>query len=67
VNTPPFLLGAAILFWGWLGGHAVVAIALAAVFEAARFIGWRVSLTEAQQMRVTDGSTLLALAAGVMF
>lgn len=67
MNTPPFLLGAAILFWGWLGGHLALSIALAVVLEAARFIRWRVSLTEAQQMRVTDGSTLLALAAGVMF
>ena len=67
MNTPPFLLGAAILFWGWLGGNLLTGAVLAVAFEAARFIGWRVDLSDAQQRRVADVTTILAFGAGVVF
>lgn len=67
MNTPPFLLGAAIVFWGALSGGLVLAITLAIALEAARLVPRRLELTDAQQRRIADVSTLIALAAGVFF
>lgn len=67
MNTPPLLLGAAILFWGWLGGHPLVAGAIAVAIESARTVSGRIELEQARQFRVADLSTLLAIVAGVAF
>lgn len=67
MNTPPLLLAAAILLWGWLGDTLAVAVPVAFVLEGARLAKGRVELTTAQQFRVADLSTLLAIAAGLAF
>ena len=38
MKPPPFLLGAALLFWGWQSDLLLVGGVLAVVFESARFI-----------------------------
>ena len=67
MNTPPFLIACAILLWGWLGDTLLVAVPVAAALEGARLAKGRVELAEAQQFRVADLSTLLAIAAGLAF
>jgi hypothetical protein len=67
MNTPPLLLGAAILFWGWQGDWWQVAAPLALLFEGARWVRRRVDLNEAQQIRLSDMNVILAAIAGVYF
>ena len=38
LNTPPFLIAAALAFWGWRTGWWWLALPLAAIFEASRFV-----------------------------
>ncbi len=54
MKTPPFLLGAALLFWGGLTGYWLFAGAMAIVAEGARLIPtrWELSLKDLQ--RVAD-------------
>ncbi|HEY9852730.1 MAG TPA: transglutaminase domain-containing protein [Leptolyngbyaceae cyanobacterium] len=37
MKTPPLLLGAALIFWGWQTGLWIFAIPMAAIIEGARF------------------------------
>ncbi len=67
MNTPPLLLGAAVLLWGWLGDSLLVALPIAVVLEGSRFARGRVELSQAQQFRVADASTVIAILAGVSF
>jgi transglutaminase-like putative cysteine protease len=67
VNTPPLALAAAILLWGWLGGYLLLAALVAMAIESARLVSGRIELDRAQQYRVADLSTLLAIVAGVAF
>ena len=41
MKPPPFLLGAALLFWGWQSDLLVPGIVMATVLEGARFIKGR--------------------------
>ena len=47
MNLLPFLLSAAIIFWGWQAGFWIIAIPLAIIYESARYIHWRWELTTA--------------------
>ncbi len=67
MNTPPLLLGAAILFWGWQGEWWPVAVPLALLIEGARWVRRRVDLSERQQIRLADMNVILAAIAGVYF
>jgi hypothetical protein len=64
VNTPFLLLGATIAFWGWQTGQWLVAAVCAAVFEGARFVAHRWSLTPEQLSRISD---LCVVLAGILF
>jgi hypothetical protein len=46
MNTPPFLLGAALLFWGWETGLLWAGVAAALVAEGSRVVSWRWAFTE---------------------
>ena len=59
MTTPPFLLGAAALFWGWQTDFLPVAVAIAVVLEGARLVAWRWDLSLSDFHRV---SNLCALA-----
>ena len=67
MNTPPFLLAAAALFWGWQTGNWLVAIAAAALLEAPRYVPLRWHLESAQFNRVADFCTVLLFAMAVYF
>ena len=41
MKPPPFLLGAALLFWGWQTGFLVYGAAMAVVLESAQWIKTR--------------------------
>ena len=41
MKTPPLLLGAVLLFWGWHTGFLAGAVIIACVLEASRFVRWR--------------------------
>jgi transglutaminase-like putative cysteine protease len=52
--TPPMLLGAALLFWGWENGHPLVGAALAAIVEAARIAQARWDFSDKDLYRISD-------------
>jgi hypothetical protein len=59
MNTPPFLIAAALLFWGWRTGWWAIAITLAAIFELSRVVKFRWEFTDKEYSRVFDVCTLL--------
>jgi transglutaminase-like putative cysteine protease len=65
VNTPPFLLAAAALFWGAQTGNWLVAAASAALLEAPRYVSRRWQLESAEFNRVADFCTVLMFAIAV--
>lgn len=63
MNTPPLLLAAAILFWGWQSAHWEIAIVLALAFELPRVLAPRWDIASDRLDRASD--VCLALAAVV--
>jgi len=59
MNTPPFLIAAALMLWGWRTGWWAIAGGLAIVFELSRFVKFRWEFTEKEYCRVFDVCTLL--------
>jgi hypothetical protein len=64
VNTPPFLLAGAMLFWGWQTGFWPVALACTVALEAAHWLPRRYPVEEARQMRIADLCLVLAAMVG---
>ena len=62
MNTPPFLLGAAALFWGVQSGNWLIALASAVLLEAPRYSARRWQLETEQFIRVADFCTVLIVA-----
>ena len=56
--APPFLVGAALVFWGWQSGHLIVGIALAIALEAPRHFSLRLDLGATEHSRIADLSTV---------
>jgi transglutaminase-like putative cysteine protease len=65
VNTPPLLVGAAVLFWGWQTGLLPAAIAIAAILEGSRLVGWRWDLSRRDVTRVADLCRLILVGMAV--
>jgi hypothetical protein len=65
MRTPPLLLGAALLFWGWQTGHVVPGAAMAAVLEGARLVKARWDFTDEDFRRIWVFCALLLLAAAL--
>lgn len=63
MKTPPFLLAAALLFWGWQTGFLIAGAILAVVLESSRFIKTRWDLSDDDFARIWTFCTLLFLAA----
>ncbi len=59
MRTPPFLLGAALLFWGWQTGLLPVGAALALTFEMSRWVTLRFDLEQDHFNRLWNLCTLL--------
>ena len=64
MKTPPLLLGAALLFWGWQTGHLVEGAVMAAVLEGAQWIKARWDFTDEDFRRIWTFCALLLLARG---
>ena len=56
--APPFLVGAALAFWGWQSGPPVVGIALGIALEAPRYFRLRLELGATEHSRIADLSTV---------
>ncbi|MEK6242864.1 MAG: transglutaminase domain-containing protein [Pseudomonadota bacterium] len=56
--APPFLIGAALAFWGWQSGHLVAGIALGIALEAPRYLKLRLELGTVEHSRIADLSTV---------
>ncbi len=65
MKTPPLLLGAALLFWGWQTGFLAVAAVMAAALEGARFIKARWEFSDEDFSRIWTFCSVLFLAAAV--
>lgn len=58
-TTPPLLLAAGALFWGWQTGYFAAALAIALLLEAPRWTRLRLELGEKDFNRVADYTTWL--------
>jgi len=67
VNTPPFLLAAAALFWATQTGQWLVAAVVAVLMEGPRYRTWRWSLEESDFMRIADFCTVLLVGLALYF
>ena len=67
MNTPPFLLAAAALFWATQTGQWLVAIVAAVLMEGPRYRSWRWSLQEPDFNRIADFCTVLLIALALYF
>ena len=59
MKTPPFLMGATLIFWGWQTGLWILAAVMTIVFEGSRFIRLRWDLSTADFRRISDLCSLL--------
>ena len=64
MNTPPALLAAAILFWGWQTGQWVPAVVCTILVEAeaAKEMARRAAREEGMLIGLSSGATLAAIA-----
>ena len=58
-GPPPFLLGVAVLFWGWQTGLLVLALVIAPLLEGARIARWRWDVSRRDVNRVSDLCTVV--------
>ncbi len=65
MKTPPFLLGATLLFWGWQTGFPLIGAAMGAVVESARWLKVRWEFSPRDFNRIWTFCALLFLAAAV--
>lgn len=63
VKTPPLLLGATLVFWGWQSNLFLTGIFMGIILEGARFVHLRWDLAETDFRRIWNFSTLLAFTA----
>ena len=59
--TPPGLLGAGLLFWGWQTGFVTAGVVMAVLLEARHIVRSRWDLSRADFSRVSDVSAVLLL------
>jgi transglutaminase-like putative cysteine protease len=65
MKAPPLWVGAALLFWGWQTALWVVALPLAVIIEAARWLPWRLNLGSRQFNRIWDLGALSWISVGI--
>ena len=61
MKTPPLLLGASIIFWGWQTGLLLPAAIVALVLEGSRLVKSRLELSPSDFNRISDISALLLI------
>ncbi|MCS7090153.1 MAG: transglutaminase domain-containing protein [Verrucomicrobiota bacterium] len=62
-GPPPFLVGAASLYWGWQTGHPVLGLLLALILEGARWVPVRWDFSDEDFRRLWTLCSVLLLAA----
>ncbi|MFC1858755.1 transglutaminase family protein [Thermodesulfobacteriota bacterium] len=65
--TPPMLMAAALLFWGWQTGQMVPAALMALILEGARFVKVRWDFSAADFNRISDLCSLIVVGTTVYF
>jgi hypothetical protein len=63
LKTPPLLLGATLVFWGWQSGLPLIGAAMGGILESARFVKVRWELSDTDFRRILTFCSLLALTA----
>jgi hypothetical protein len=66
MNTPPFLIGAALLFWGWQAGFLWLGLLLAALLEGPRWARARWEFAQVDLDRIWNLCVLLFFGAFVI-
>lgn len=59
MNTPPLLMGAVLVFWGWQTGLLAIGLLLAVILEGSRAFTRRWQITAREFNRVADLSALI--------
>jgi protein-glutamine gamma-glutamyltransferase len=65
MKTPPLLLGAALLFWGWQAEFLFAGAIMAVILEGARVIKWRWEFSDDDFSRIWTVCTVMFLGAVV--
>ncbi len=65
MNTPPGLVGVALLFWGWQTGLLLFAAPIALGLEGSRLVAWRWDLAPADVRRIADLCRVILVAMAV--
>jgi hypothetical protein len=65
MSTPPFLLAATLLFWGWHTGWLLLAAAAATALEAARFVPTRWRFAQADLDRIWNLTVVIFFGSAV--
>jgi hypothetical protein len=65
LKTPPLLLGAALVFWGWQSDLLPAGVVMGVILESARFVRARWDLSDDDFRRILTFCTLLTFAAVV--
>ncbi|HEY1788615.1 MAG TPA: transglutaminase domain-containing protein [Verrucomicrobiae bacterium] len=63
MKTPPFLIGATLVFWGYQADYLIAGIVMAVILESSRFIKTRWEYTDDEFARIWTFCNLLLLAA----
>jgi hypothetical protein len=63
LKTPPLLLGAMLLFWGWQSGLPLIGAVMGIILECAPLVKVRWDLSDTDFRRILTFCTLFALAA----
>lgn len=66
MSLPPLLAGAAVLFWGWHSGNLAVAVPVAVLLEAPRWVRLRFALDAADYARIADLCTVFFVGLAVV-
>jgi protein-glutamine gamma-glutamyltransferase len=66
MRTFPFLMGGALLFWGWETHSFLLALGMAAVLEGSRLVRWRWEFSDADLNRFCDLCLVLFLGAALV-
>ena len=65
MNTPPLLIGAALVFWGWHTGFLVAGILMGIALESSRWLKARWEFSDEDFSRIWTFCTLLFLASAL--
>lgn len=66
MNTPRFILGFALLFWGWQADLFIWAAVMAVILEGSRFVSWRWEFSDTDLKRIWFLCTVLFLGVTVI-